>query len=331
MDLKATILAAIDQYEAEMAYTIGGLRQQLTAQTAEAEAANQRAILAESAATDLRVEVKALKDEIAALKANPTTPPVVTPPVVPTVPVSTWPTIAGTKPVGTFTSRTASQVEADLAAGKRHFQYLQITGQVDANGYKGVTFSRCILDAGGASRCLRCDDNSTNPADRVLVNCELRNCKDEAIYGEGFTAEACYIHDSGADGMKPKSYSIVKGCYFHKLGKDPLSHADGVQVANSSNVQIVGNNFDLASDAKQNICIFCHTFNAKPPRNILIEGNRCAGSNGPGAIHCHDSDQPSTVKSTVKTGINAQTGAVVTGNKWDDGSACNAGANGTRA
>jgi hypothetical protein len=266
MDLKATILAAIDQYEAEMAYTIGGLRQQVTDKETALVAAAQRELIKDSAISDLRAQIAEL--------TKPTPPPVVTPPPVTTVPVSTWPTIAGTKPQGTLVPMTTRPVSGQVYVGK------SFKGTVDLRGITNVKFIDCLFDAAGSIFGVRCDDGIAIDTARVFDRCEFRNASDDNVYGGGFTAKGCYCTESGGDHFKVKSYFKIIGCYAEKFGKNTGAHGDFVQCIGHSHGLIEGCYIDGTLYNTNAALMIQEKSDGTVPKNVTFRRNFVDGGAG---------------------------------------------------
>jgi hypothetical protein len=264
MDLKATILAAIDQHEAEMAYTIGGLRQQVTDKEALIVAAAQRELIKDSAISDLRAQIAEL--------TKPTTPPVVTPPpVVPTVPVSTSdygdkaadlkaflarPTF-GTKEQALAWDRAffgnlcgCRQIDSELTTvasltlqdgtekEPKIYRNLNIQSAVNFSGRKYVWLVDCKIKGDPSSSSGYCVKTVSTPATGCKVlHCTLTGAGAATVFVEGpnkageFEVSWCRHTNCGADAIKARHYVRCWANYvYHPMGQNVGAHTDALQL-----------------------------------------------------------------------------------------------------
>ena len=147
---------------------------------------------------------------------------------------------------------------------------LDISGSVKIQA-NNVTIRNCRIQTSGYYG-IQCTYGYTGI---LIENCEISGVLSAAIYGGNFTARACYIHDSGADGIKPTGNYVIETCYFTDLGYISTAHADGVQMVAGSDGLIRWNTFDMIAGEdgyKNSQCMIIQTNNG-PIDNIVIDGN----------------------------------------------------------
>ena len=152
---------------------------------------------------------------------------------------------------------------------------VRIKGQVTINA-NNVTIRNFILDANGAVYGIRATNKNTGIR---IEHGELLNASSALIYGNGFTAVALNIHESGADGLKVQGEggpTVVERCWIHHIGKNPEAHADGNQSIGAADVVFRYNHFDLPittpAPYKQNACFILQT-KTGAIKNFVIDHN----------------------------------------------------------
>jgi prepilin-type N-terminal cleavage/methylation domain-containing protein len=163
------------------------------------------------------------------------------------------------------------------ASNGQVIQNLDITGSINATGKTNVTIRNCRITGTGPYG-VRCD-GATNI---IIENCEITGHKSAGVYGSGFTLLTSEIHHIGADGAKPGNNSVVQGNWFHHLGVNDGSHADGCQVIGSDNIRIEGNFFDMPKGipgTSSNAWLMIQGDDADMPQNVAFIGNWCNGGN----------------------------------------------------
>ena len=165
----------------------------------------------------------------------------------------------------------------------------RVTGKITVRA-ANVTLRNFVIDAGGASYGVDCNDPSA--AGLMVEDGEILNVASAAVYGYGCTLRRLNIHDSNGDGVKPNgSDFVMEACWVSRLGRGKGAHADGVQVRNVSDSRdftglvFRGNHFDMPVNApapyKSNACIYLQdeTENAGRILGAVIENNWLNGGN----------------------------------------------------
>ncbi len=184
------------------------------------------------------------------------------------------------RPDATSTGVDPSVVLTTLAAFKPKsntaYANLYITGQMTLTGLTNISFTNCIIDAGGTKTYdVRCD-GATNI---VIDHCELKGATSAAIYGDGYTATANYVHQISGDGFKAGNNVMLYGNYLEDLGYNNLTaHADGVQIVGSSHIRIIGNYFNMPINTGTNESN-TNLFLQGAARDVIFAGNWCLGGN----------------------------------------------------
>ncbi len=211
-----------------------------------------------------------------------------TPPVDPKPPVVVIPIddqITNRRPDASLTKPRISTFIPFAGALRSNTTYTgrSFTGKIDPRGFSDVDFVDCLFDANGAPWCVRCDDRETSSYERRFRNCEFKNMASAAIYGGGWSAIACYVHNSKGDGFKATECVLIQGCYLTKLGMSTGAHADGVQIRGGNNIKIIGNFFDMptnVSGTSSNAAMFLQDDgNGTDSTNITFSNNWCIGGN----------------------------------------------------
>jgi 3-phytase len=191
----------------------------------------------------------------------------------------------------TGTLKTIDQSQLGLKSGTT-YSNLIIKGQVDVRYVSNVTFVNCVFDAGGSKWAVRADGTGTN---RVFKNCEMKNMASCSVYGSNFSMYSCYVHDSQGDGIKPGQNVLIQGCYLTRLGMSDGAHADGVQIRGGSNIKIIGNFFNMPTNAagtNTNSSMFLQL----DAKNVTFDGNWCIGGNY--TVCAYPDTAPTTIKVT---------------------------------
>jgi hypothetical protein len=120
--------------------------------------------------------------------------------------------------------------------------------------------------------------NIESSLNATIEDSEISNVAAFGIGFLGYTARRVYIHDTSADGFKAGDNTTIEYSYIERLGSDPESHADGIQLSGGSNININFNNFQMPSG---------NGFNNDAPifigpdfgniTNVMINGNRFNG------------------------------------------------------
>ncbi|MCB0333053.1 MAG: right-handed parallel beta-helix repeat-containing protein, partial [Bdellovibrionales bacterium] len=116
-----------------------------------------------------------------------------------------------------------------------------ISGQIEVLQGATLTLRNFIIDAGFAPYGVKVYDT----ASALLEYGEISNMNSAAVQGSNFTARWLNVHDSGGDGFKPVSNTIIEGCWVHHLGTADGAHADGIQMRQGGYSYFAGNNFDM--------------------------------------------------------------------------------------
>ncbi|MEZ6019220.1 MAG: hypothetical protein R3F17_03715 [Planctomycetota bacterium] len=136
-----------------------------------------------------------------------------------------------------------------------------------------------VIDGGGTAYGIRRSFGNTGLR---FENGVIYNVASACVYGAGFTARALNLHESGSDGFKTASGSIVEGCWIHHMGMAPGAHADGNQTRDGKGLVFRGNFFDMPIDIgapyKSNAALIIQT-GLGPIDDVLIEGNWLNGGN----------------------------------------------------
>ena len=194
-----------------------------------------------------------------------------------------------TGPTGNLTTISRDEIHTRIRNGERTFEDFDIQGRVVIQGntaVDGLTFRNFKINAQGGPYGIYFDSGTSG---HLLEDGEIFDMTAAGIAGHGFTARRLEIHESGHDGVKPASNSIIICNWIHHLGAMVGAHADGVQItAGIENVIISHNTIDvpdgLAGYHGANAAVIITNGEAppldgidNPPRNILIEGNLLNG------------------------------------------------------
>ena len=101
--------------------------------------------------------------------------------------------------------------------------------------------------------------DATGVHDVLFERCEFTGAKGKGLKGSGFRAQNCRFHDIGADGVFiDGNDTTLVGCHFSKLGVDPTSHADAVQIGLGQRNKILNCTFVVPNEPghTSNACIF---------------------------------------------------------------------------
>ena len=82
----------------------------------------------------------------------------------------------------------------------------------------------------------------------LIEDCEITQSKSAGIFGNDFTARRVYIHNTGADGIKPGNDWVVEYSYITDMGSIEGAHADGVQMVSGSNGTLRYNTFEMPAN-----------------------------------------------------------------------------------
>lgn len=150
-----------------------------------------------------------------------------------------------------------------------------ITGMVTIKA-NNVTIRNFLLDAKEAHYGIRATNGNTGLR---FEDGEIINFASAGILGNGFTATALNIHESGGDGVKVQGAggpSLVERCWIHHLGKKEGAHADGNQTIGGQDITFRHNFIDMPADPpppyKANANFILQT-KTGPISNFLAESN----------------------------------------------------------
>ena len=104
-----------------------------------------------------------------------------------------------------------------------------------------VTVTNFKLDAQWAPYGINAmfDNGDGQPYTGLKVfNGEVTNANSAMIYGRNMHLRRLNIHDGGADAIKAETNSLIEYCFLHHTGKNPESHADGIQARWGNNIII---------------------------------------------------------------------------------------------
>lgn len=121
----------------------------------------------------------------------------------------------------------------------------------------------------------------------LIEHGDVAGAQSSGIIVSNGTVRSVNIHDTDGDGGKSGSNVRWECNWFHHLGRGEGAHADGIQVVAASNLQFIGNNFDMpipespngpGAPYKSNAALFLSTNNG-PISNVKIAGNVANGGN----------------------------------------------------
>ena len=159
-------------------------------------------------------------------------------------------------------------------------QHISATIRVKADN---VIIRNCYI-TGAGNYSIQC---TFGHKDLLIENCTMSDPKSCGIYaGSNTTIRDCYISESGSDGMKVQGDDItVEGCYIHRIGTKPSSHADGSQSRGNNQRNYYYNNvFDIPfydspqyePGYKSNACFMVQA-DLGPITDIVIKNNWLIG------------------------------------------------------
>ncbi len=142
-----------------------------------------------------------------------------------------------------------------------------------------VTVRNFVIDGKGSRYGIRCSFGNKGI---LIEDGEVYNVLSSSVYGGGLTARRLNLHESGGDGFKTSSGSVVESCWVHHLGTAPGAHADCNQTRSGQSLIFRGNFFDLPIDIgapyKSNACLIIQT-GLGAINDVLIENNWLTGGN----------------------------------------------------
>ena len=142
-----------------------------------------------------------------------------------------------------------------------------------------VTLRNFVIDGAGSRYGIRCSFNNKGI---VIEDGEIYNVGSSCVYGQGFTARRLNIHESGGDGFKTGSGSIIEDSWIHHIGTAPSAHADGNQTRSGKSLIFRGNFFDVPIDIgapyKSNASLIIQT-GLGAIDDVVIENNWLNGGN----------------------------------------------------
>ncbi|MCP5020274.1 MAG: LamG domain-containing protein [bacterium] len=142
-----------------------------------------------------------------------------------------------------------------------------------------VTVRNFIVDGKGSRYGVQCNFGNNGI---LLQDGEVYNVYSSCVFGEGFTAQRLNIHESGGDGFKTSSGSVVEYCWVHHIGTAEGAHADANQSRDGTGMVFRGNFFDIPINIgepyKSNACLIIQT-GLGPIDDVLIENNWLSGGN----------------------------------------------------
>lgn len=196
-----------------------------------------------------------------------------------------------TTPVEELTHRTPAQVESECASdGLVEHVYID-GGNVDPAS--NCTIRDFVLDGGQAPYGIRTVNGQTGVK---VEDGEVFDVASTGGYGSGTTYQRIDVHDSGGDGFKPRSGTVIASSWCHDIGTAVDAHADCVQFdgpdgSTISDVAVIGNNFDLNVDTlvapyKANAAVQVN--GAITMTNITVAYNWLVGGNF--TLNCSNSD-----------------------------------------
>lgn len=156
---------------------------------------------------------------------------------------------------------------------------LNIDGRIEVRA-NNVTIRNCIVNSFGFFQYpIGAHYGFTGT---LIEDCEVLGASSACIFGSGFTARRCNVHESTGDAFKARFDSVIEACWIHHIGTAPGAHADGNQTRIGDNLLIQGNNFDMPIDVeppyKSNACSLAQT-GLGPVNNVRIIGNWLNGGN----------------------------------------------------
>ncbi len=191
-----------------------------------------------------------------------------------------------------------------------------------------VTVRNFIVDGKGSRYGVQCNFGNHGI---LLQDGEVYNVSSSCVFGEGFTAQRLNVHESGGDGFKTSSGSVVEYCWVHHLGTAEGAHADANQSRDGIGMVFRGNFFDIPIDIgepyKSNACLIIQT-GLGPIDDVLIENNWLSGGNF--TLYITDKGRghgpPTNVRiinnrfgRQYRYGVLDRDGPVhLKGNRWDD-------------
>lgn len=205
-----------------------------------------------------------------------------------------------------------------------------ITGTITIEA-DSVTLRNFVLDADSGWYGV----NVVSGTGTLIEDGEIFTVRSSGLLGSNITARRLNIHESGGDGMKIASNSLIEGCWVHHIGTNPDAHADCQQMVAGSNSTFRGNFMDIPINSKggpgepyKSNSTFIIQTNNGPIDNILIEDNWLNGGNY--TIYIRDKGTgygpPTNVRvlnnrfgRDYQYGVLSVDGApIVAGNVWDD-------------
>ncbi len=185
-----------------------------------------------------------------------------------------------------------------------------------------------VVDGKGSRYGIQCSFGNKGI---LLQDGEVFDVGSSGVFGSGFTAQRLNVHESGGDGFKTSSGSIVEYCWVHHLGTAEGAHADANQSRDGESMIFRGNFFDIPIDIgapyKSNACLIIQT-GLGPIDDVLIEDNWLTGGNY--TLYITDKGQGHGPPSNVRVinnrfgrghryGVIDMHGYVhLEGNRWDD-------------
>jgi hypothetical protein len=204
-------------------------------------------------------------------------PPVVVPPVIvpepPKPPVTGQPGPSNTGP----TSKTLTSVSGAITLNKSGvYEGFFRTGSILVTA-PNVTIRNFRLNGNGADHPIKATDAAVKGL--VIEDGEIYGCGSICIYGHDWTGRRLYIHDSGADGVRPTGNVVFENSWVEKVGSRAGSHADVVQMLEGSHVTFRGNFFDIPFDDTKymNSACFMIQRDKGAVDDITVEGNWLRG------------------------------------------------------
>ncbi len=153
------------------------------------------------------------------------------------------------------------------------------TGMVTIQA-NNVTIRNFRVDGGGTAQYgIRPIQGFTG---NLLEDGEVMNIYGPGIYGGGFTARRLNVHDTGTDGFKCRSNTLVESCWVHNLGLKAGAHADCNQTRKGSNITLRGNFLDLPANTGGGYKSNSASINQAELgdiSNLVIDGNWLNGGN----------------------------------------------------